>query len=137
MYLSALAGVVAVIGMWNLFEGRRPGGPEWHHVVAVSPFEMDELHADLLRELSRFPDLDVIDLAGGRPAPDHADFLLEGSLERREPGWWLTARLRDLDEDRVLWSDAFAMQETGVHDASARLAQRLSHALKIHPAEAP
>jgi hypothetical protein len=114
-----------------------------HHVVAVGNFETPletatgpgvELQANLTQRLSRYPDLLVLELAGGEaPAPGKTDFLLDGSLRQRHTGWELAVRLQDLDEGRVLWSDAFPVARQDLDAAGKRVVSGLARALKVHP----
>lgn len=143
MYLSALAGVVAVVGMWNFLAGRQSTPRPLQHVVAVGSFETQEetragpgaeLQADLLQRLSRYPGLRVLELARQEPAAQEGtDFLLDGSLRPLHSGWELAVRLQDLDENRVLWSDAFPVAPQDLDAAGDRVARGLARTLKIHP----
>ena len=143
MYMSALAGAVAMVGMWNFLTGGEQKAPMVHHVVAVGNFETlletttgpgVELQANLTQRLSRYPDLLVLELAGGEaPAPGKIDFLLDGSLRESHTGWELAVRLQDLDEDRVLWSDAFPVTRQDLDAAGERVVSGLARALKVHP----
>ena len=93
-----------------------------------------ELQANLLQRLSRYPDLLVREQAGEEaPVQGKTDFLLDGSLRQRHPGWELTVRLRDLDEDRVLWSDAFPVARQDLEAAGDRVVRGLARTLKVHP----
>ncbi len=143
MYMSALAGVVAMVGMWNFLTRGQAGPPSVRHVVAVGNFETSpetgagpglELQANLLQQLSRYPDLLVREQAGeGAPVQGRTDFLLDGNLRQRHPGWELAVRLRDLDEDRVLWSDAFPVARQDLEAAGDRVVRGLARTLKVHP----
>ncbi len=143
MYMSALAGVVAMVGMWNFLTRRGTEAPSAQHVVAVGNFETStetgagpglELQANLLQRLSRYPDLLVREQAGGQaPERGKTDFLLDGDLRQRHPGWELTVRLRDLDEDRVLWSDAFPVARQDLEAAGDRVVRGLARTLKVRP----
>ena len=143
MYVSALAGVVAMVGMWNLLRGRPAPGPQVRHVVAVGQFPAQDpgrpgpgadLRADLLRRLAEYPGLQVLEPApAGTQAPGETEFLLDGSLRAGDPDWELSVRLRDLDEDRVLWSDAFPLAQEGVEQAGHRVVEGLARTLKVHP----
>ena len=140
MYMSALAGVVAMVGMWNFLTRRQTDAPSVRHVVAVGNFESLEagpgleLQANLLQRLSLYPDLLVQEQAGeGAPVRGKTDFLLDGSLRQRHPGWELAVRLRDLDEDRVLWSDAFPVARQDLEAAGDRVVRGLARTLKVHP----
>ncbi len=141
MYMSALAGAVAMVGMWNFLTPRQTPAPSVRHVVAVGNFETPEetgigpgleLQANLLQQLSRYPDLLVREQAGEAPE-GKTDFLLDGDLRRRHPGWELAVRLRDLDEDRVLWSDAFPVARQDLEAAGDRVIKGLARTLKVQP----
>lgn len=143
MYLSALAGAVAMVGMWNFLTPRQTQAPSVRHVVAVGNFETPEetdigpgleLQANLLQQLSRYPDLLVREQAGEEATVQgKTDFLLDGNLRRRHPGWELAVRLRDVDEDRVLWSDAFPVARQDLEAAGERVVRGLARTLKVHP----
>lgn len=143
MYFSALAGVVAMVGMWNFLTRPQVEAPSVRHVVAVGNFEATEetgagpgleLQATLLQRLARYPGLLVLEQANNEPpAGGKIDFLLNGSFRRRHPGWELAVRLQDLDEDRVLWSDTFPVASQDLEAASERLVRELAWTLKVHP----
>jgi TolB-like protein len=93
-----------------------------------------ELQATLLQRLSQYPDLLVREQAREEaPMQGKTDFLLDGSLRQRHPGWELAVRLRDLDEDRVLWSDAFPVARQDLEAAGDRVVRGLARTLKVHP----
>jgi hypothetical protein len=143
MYMSALAGVVAMVGMWNFLTRPQEETQPLQHVVAVGRFETRgdsgagpgaELQADLLQRLSHYPALQLLDLAQEGASPQgKTDFILDGSLQEDPPGWQLAVRLSDLDEDRVLWSDAFPVAPQNLEAASDRVVEGLARSLKIHP----
>jgi hypothetical protein len=142
MYVSVLGGLIAAFALWNLLTGREapPSGPL--HVLAVGDFRTaggadgeagERLRAGLLERLSRYPALDVRPgSAGGAPPPD---FLLEGALEAGPDGWLLTARLRDANEPRTLWSESFALPSAGLAAAEESIAGAVGRTLKISPVE--
>jgi len=142
MYFSALAGVVAMVGMWNFLNRPQTEAPSVRHVVAVGTFEAPEktsagagleLQATLLQRLSRYSGLLVLEQATEEtPAQGKTDFLLEGSLRESHPGWELAVRLLDLDEDRVLWSDTFPVAPREIEAASERVVRELAWTLKVH-----
>ena len=132
-----------MVGMWNFLTRRQAEVPSVRHVVAVgnfkSPEETDvgpglELQANLLQRLSLYPDLLVREEAGEEAlARGKTDFLLDGSLRQGHPGWELAVHLRDLDEDRVLWSDAFPVARQDLEAAGDRVVRGLARTLRVHP----
>ncbi len=144
MYTSALAGVVAMVGMWNFLAHRQTETPSLRHVVAVGSFNTAgasdtragvTFQAILLRRLAQYPDLLVLERLddGNQAIEGKTEFLLDGSLRQHHPGWELAVRLRDLNEDRVLWSDAFQVAPQDLEAASDRIVRGLARTLKVHP----
>lgn len=143
MYTSALAGVVAMVGMWNFLTGRPAPEPQVRHVVAVGNFGSREpggggpgvkLQASLLQRLAQYPGLLALEQPHQqKQTPGETEFLLDGSLQQHPPGWELAVSLRDLDEDRVLWSDAFPVEQEDLEAAGDRVIKGLARTLKVEP----
>ena len=84
--------------------------------VAVEPFANAETpEADVARgldhqvvaDLMRFPDLRVYARAPEEDVPEDVRFVVQGTTTSSEDAFTLTARLIDVSDGRVLWSDTF------------------------------
>lgn len=150
----------ALVGTWLALSGpepfdearalERPQGP----TVAVLPFEnlsgdpaqdylSDGISEDVITELGQFRDLNVLSrrttlVYRGRAADIReigaeldAEFVLEGSVRRREERLRLTARLSDTRTGSQVWSAAFdeTLDAAGLFDAQIEITERVASAL--------
>jgi hypothetical protein len=152
MYVSVLGGVIAALALWNLLTGNETPHPGALHVLVVGGFPAtgaaaqegpgagERLRAGLVERLSAYPALELRPGGAGSspPAgsdPPAPDFLLDGALEAGPDGWLLSARLRDANEPRTLWSESLAVPSGDLDRAAARIAGAVSRTLKISPVE--
>ena len=114
--LSALAIIPLASYLTRSKPGSAPAVASMQPGVAVEPFAhtkaaegqvASSLDHQIVADLMRFPDLRVYAREPGENLPEGVRFVVEGTINTSGEGLALTARLTDVTDKRVLWSDTF------------------------------
>jgi TolB-like protein/class 3 adenylate cyclase/Tfp pilus assembly protein PilF len=148
--LAALVAVVCAGAIWYLWPGEPP--PSGRPAIAVLPFDnlggddatgrlADGITEDIITDLARFPDLDVIarnstGVYKGRSVDIrqvgkdlNVDYVLEGSIQRQNDSVRVTGQLIDASTGAHVWSERWDRPAADVFAVQTEVAEKVAATL--------
>jgi TolB-like protein/class 3 adenylate cyclase/tetratricopeptide (TPR) repeat protein len=148
--LAALLAIVLMGGVWHFWPGEPP--PKGKPAIAVLPFDnlggdeasarlADGITEDIITDLARFHDLDVIarnstDVYKGKPVDVrqigkdlNVGYVLEGSIQRQGDNIRATGQLIDARSGAHLWSERWDRPAEDVFAVQTEVAEKVAAAL--------
>jgi TolB-like protein/class 3 adenylate cyclase/tetratricopeptide (TPR) repeat protein len=148
--LAALAAAVFAAGAWHFWPGE--SAPRGRPAIAVLPFEnlsgdeatgrlADGITEDIITDLARFPDLDVIarnstGVYKGRAVDIrevgkdlNVGYVLEGSIQRQNASVRVTGQLIDASTGAHVWSERWDRPAADVFAVQTEVAEKVAASL--------
>jgi TolB-like protein/class 3 adenylate cyclase/tetratricopeptide (TPR) repeat protein len=147
---AALVAVVVAGGLWHFWPSEPT--PRGRPAIAVLPLDnlggddvtgrlADGITEDIITDLARFPDLDVIarnstGVYKGRPVDIrqvgrdlNVDYVLEGSIQRQDDSVRVTGQLIDASTGAHVWSERWDRPAADVFAVQAEVAEKVAATL--------